>query len=74
MPTLTIEERVAALEAEVAQLKQKQDAETLPPTNLPWWERIYGQFADSKEYEEAMRLGREYREALRPKDDEADVQ
>ena len=60
-----IEQRVAALEAEVTLLKQKLKAVTKPTT--PWWQQIYGTFADDPLYEEAMRLGREYRESLRPK-------
>jgi hypothetical protein len=60
-----IELRVAALEAEVAQLKQKLEAVIKPAK--PWWQEIYGTFADDPLYEKAMRLGHEYRESLRPK-------
>lgn len=60
-----IEQRVAALEAEVTLLKQKLEAVTKPTT--PWWQQIVGTFADDPAFEEAMRLGREYRESLRPK-------
>lgn len=60
-----IELRVAALEAEVSQLKQRLDTVTQPAK--PWWQEIYGTFANDPLYEEAMRLGREYRESLRPK-------
>ena len=60
-----IEQRVAALEAEVTLLKEKIEAVTKPAT--PWWQEIYGTFADDPLYEEAMRSGREYRESLRPK-------
>lgn len=69
MATGTLEERIAAVEQELAQLKQQLQAET-PPVPLPWWEKIAGTFANSEHYDEAMRLGREYRESLRPKDDE----
>jgi hypothetical protein len=69
MATTTVEERLNALEAEVAQLKKQLKAEKTQ-TIVPWWEMIFGTFANSEEYEEAMRLGREYRESLRPKDDE----
>ena len=72
MPTVTLEERVAMLEQELAQLKQQLKAET-SSAPLPWWEKIAGTFANSENYDEAMRLGREYRESLRPKDyEEAD--
>ncbi|MEK6409931.1 MAG: hypothetical protein AABN34_23660 [Acidobacteriota bacterium] len=60
-----IEHRVAALEAEVARLKEKLEAVTGPAT--PWWQEIYGTFADDPLHEEAMQAGREYRESLRPK-------
>jgi hypothetical protein len=60
-----IELRVAALEAEVAHLKHQLEAVAKPAR--PWWQEIYGTFANDPLYEEAMRLGREYRESLRPK-------
>jgi hypothetical protein len=69
MATATLEERMAALEKELAQLKQQLHVETPSPI-IPWWEKIAGTFANSENYDEAMRLGREYRESLRPKDDE----
>jgi hypothetical protein len=48
-----IELRVAALEAEVAQLKQRLDAVT--KSAKPWWREIYGTFANDPLYEEARR-------------------
>ena len=69
MATSSLEERVAELEAEVKQLKQKHNAADAQD-NRPWWEQIRGTFKDDPDYDEAMRLGREYRESLRPKDDE----
>src|SRR5262245_6732265 len=65
MAVTEIELRVAALEAEVAQLKSQLEAVVTP--GKPWWQEIYGTFANDPLYEEAMRLGREYRESLRPK-------
>jgi hypothetical protein len=56
-----LEERVAHLEAEVARLKNKVENES---SSRPWWEKIAGTFADNPAYEEAMRLGREYRNSL----------
>lgn len=54
----TLEERVSALEAQVAQLlaeKQTGNSQTL------WYERWKGAFQDDEMYDEAMRLGAEYR-------------
>jgi hypothetical protein len=63
MTVVSVEARLAALEAEVARLRQKVE----PVPALPWWERRFGSFANDPLYLEAMRLGREYRESLRPK-------
>ena len=69
MPVPTVEERLAAIEKELVEIKQQLQKENTE-SPLPWWEQIFGAFEDSEGYEEAMRLGREYRESLRPKDDE----
>jgi hypothetical protein len=68
MAKLSLEERVAALEAEVAPLKQER--ENAAQAQKPWWEEIRGTFRNDPIYAAAMRLGREYRESLRPKGDE----
>ena len=34
---------------------------------VPWWKQIRGSFANDPAFLEAMRLGRQYRESLRPK-------
>ncbi len=57
-----LEKRVSELEAEVARLKTGSQQD-----NRPWWEKIYGTFANDPHYEEAMELGRKYRESFRPK-------
>ena len=68
MSAQSLEERITVIEAEIEALKQKtQDKKTEEPRG---WKRIVGVFANDPEFEEAMRLGREYRESLRPKDDE----
>ncbi len=61
MATTEIEIRVSALESEIATLKEKL-AKIEKPTTI-WWQKISGTFADDADYEEAMRLGREYRMA-----------
>lgn len=60
-----LEPRVAALEATVEQLQRK--LELVAPDASPWWGHIVGAFADDPAFVEAMRLGRKYRESLRPK-------
>jgi hypothetical protein len=65
MSVVSLKDRVAMLEAEVAQLKAKVDGNH--EDKDPWWQKIWGSFANDPMHEEAMRLGREYRESLRPK-------
>lgn len=65
MAVRKIEARVAALETQVKELQLKLASATTD--SKPWWQEIYGSFANDPMYEEAMRLGREYRESLRPK-------
>ena len=60
-----IELRVTMLEAEVTRLKQRLDAPAEPQEH--WVDKVYGVFADDPDFLEAMRLGRKYRESLRPK-------
>ena len=70
MSAQTIEERLTAVETELQQLKQEREQNKAQDKATPWWEQIRGQFKDDPDYLEAMRLGREYRESLRPADDE----
>jgi hypothetical protein len=63
MGTEHLEERVVALEEELARLKTKVEAAVAPG---PWWETIAGSFQNDPVYEKAMKLGRQYRESLRP--------
>ena len=65
MSAQTLEQRLVALEAEVAKIKATVETQQEP--KKPWWEKIAGTFKDDPHYEEAMRLGRKYRESLRPK-------
>jgi hypothetical protein len=60
-----IERRLVELDSKVARLKEGGGkAATEPPR---WWEQIAGSFAGDPAHEEAMRLGRKYRQSLRPK-------
>ncbi len=60
-----IESRVAALEEDVALLKQRLSESVEPDKH--WVDSVYGVFADDPDFLEAMRLGRKYRDSLRPK-------
>ena len=66
--TDTLEDRLTAVERELAELKHVV-ATNRPQGASDWWEKMFGSFTDSEGFEEAVRLGREYRESLRPKDD-----
>jgi hypothetical protein len=64
MASSQLERRVAALEAEVAKLKNTLEVKDQTP---PWWEQIAGTFENDLIYDHAMRLGQHYRQSLRPK-------
>ena len=59
----TTKQRLDELEKQVAELTKR-----LPPEE-PGWKKVWGIFGpeDTEAFDEAMRLGREYRESLRPK-------
>jgi hypothetical protein len=67
MSAISLKDRVAALEAEVAELKARLAGSERKAQ--PWWELIAGTFAGDPVYEEAMRLGRKWRDsaATRPR-------
>lgn len=65
MGQVKLEARVKALEEEVARLKARLDKPC--NTKEDWLDTIYGSFANDPAFEEAMRLGREWRESFRPK-------
>lgn len=64
-----IDKRVAELEAEVSRLSRQTNDRALDET--PWWKKIVGIYKDDPVFEEAMRLGREYREHQRQEEDES---
>ena len=65
MATVSLEARVSALEEELARLKGQ--IERTASASTPWWEKIKGVFANDPASREAIRLGAEYRDSLRPK-------
>ena len=67
MEDLSLEERVATLERTVATF-----AGTQPKTKTleaPSWKKIVGVYKDDPEFEEAERLGKEWRDAQRDPED-----
>ncbi len=67
MATEVLENRLAAIENELMQIKRQLAVDK--PEIPAGWEKMFGIFADSEGFEEATRLGREYREAQRPDND-----
>jgi hypothetical protein len=65
MAAAQLELRMAALESEMERLRQQIEKPPVPDKH--WVEEIYGAFAGDDDFLEAMRLGRQYREAQRPK-------
>jgi len=65
MAASSLEQRVSALEVEVARLRTRLDKAEKPKAD--WLDKIWGSFANDPLFEEAVRYGREWREAQRPK-------
>ena len=59
-----LELRLARLEEDVARLKVARGGNGDTGSPPPWWEQIAGTFVGDPAYEEAMRLGRDYRRSL----------
>ncbi len=57
-----LEQRVNRLETEVSSLKNQLNQLT---SSTPWWEKVSGTFANNSVYDEAMQMGKEYRESLK---------
>jgi hypothetical protein len=55
-----LEARVATLETELAQMKQMLLGSH--PKKVPWWLNVAGSFEDDPTFDEAVRLGQEWRE------------
>jgi hypothetical protein len=59
-----LEQRLTALERAVEQIQAQLAHE--PAQQRHWWQDDAGRFADDPVFDEFVRLGREYRESLRP--------
>jgi hypothetical protein len=62
-PTLTLEERVAHVEKDLAELKSEMQR---MHSGRGWIDRITGSFKDDPDFDEILRLGQEIRRADRP--------
>jgi hypothetical protein len=62
MTVAQLERRVDVLEEQVARLKL--ELEEIRGPQVPWWQEIAGSFANDPAFDEAMRLGREWRESF----------
>jgi hypothetical protein len=71
MTNTELENRLSAVETELALLKSKVEQKN-GTSEIAWWKKRMGVFADDPAHEEAMRLGREYRESQKPVYDEDD--
>ncbi|MCC5645481.1 hypothetical protein LC607_21530 [Nostoc sp. CHAB 5824] len=58
-----LETRISTLERELAQMKQTL-AESLKKKE-PWWLKIVGTFEDDPTFDEAVRLGQEWRKSAK---------
>jgi hypothetical protein len=71
MANETLEERLVTLETrlDTLQLLMEERLPQNPTSAKRGWQAIVGAFADDPLYEEAMRLGREWRDSQRDADD-----
>jgi len=66
--TSTLEQRVIRLEAEFAALKERVEHAGGPPQKS-WLDNMIGCLADEPEFDEVLRLGRDFRDAQGTADD-----
>lgn len=64
MPELTLEQRVAALEQQMAALSRNGSAQP-PAGGARWWERMGPQFKNDSVFEEMLAYGRYFRKTGR---------
>lgn len=62
MTMAEMQKRLEALELQVSRLTRRRER-----SDRPWWRELRGAWAGDPIFEEAMELGRQYRESLRPK-------
>ncbi len=64
--TLTVEQRLEKLEADVAELRRQSASEK----KKDWLSQVAGSFRNDPDFAEIVKLGREIREADRPRNAE----
>ena len=57
----TLEQRLTAVEQELAEIKRRIEEQD---QGVSWIERIAGTFRDDSEFDEVVRLGREFRNSI----------
>ena len=62
MSSVTLEQRVAMLEAEVANMRNREIGQRTAECK-PWWEKRFGAFKNDPGYDEIVKLGAEYRKS-----------
>jgi hypothetical protein len=71
MTNTELEKRLSAVETELTLPENKVEQKN-GTSEIAWWKQHIGIFADDPMHEEAMRLGREYRESQKPDYDEVE--
>jgi hypothetical protein len=69
---MTIAELAKRVEALERKFEAVQPGHPQPDPRQSWWRTTAGRFADDPDFDEIVRLGREYRESLRPTDGDED--
>ncbi len=59
---LTVEERLAAVEQQLVDLKRRLSSQT---DGKSWVERIAGTFKDDPDFDQIVRLGRKFRKSVK---------
>ncbi len=55
-----LQNRVATLETELAQMKKLLANSLKPEPTSPWWLQVAGSFENDPDFDEAVRLGQEW--------------
>jgi hypothetical protein len=70
MSQQTLEQRLEALEEQIAELTTAVKEQNSNDEKRDWLQEMWGAFKDDPEFDEVIELGRQYRKSLRPGNDE----